>query len=128
LTLAALGALVTAISNGLLGHPDMNIAGNGSRTALLRWYQDVTGPVFPEAWVISLPMPAYRMAMLAWALWISFWLVKTLKWGWKRFSTPCIWKQDPGSGTHARKGWFRGFTGPGKRTDPDAGTGKGDPA
>lgn len=95
LTLAAMAALVFAISNGLLGHPDMNIRGNGSHSGLLRWYHDISGPVLPKAWVISIPMPAYRITMLAWALWVAFWLSDTLKWGWRRFSTPVIWKKRP---------------------------------
>ena len=42
LTIAAVGSLIFAISKGLLGHPDMNIIGNGSSSGLLRWYQDVS--------------------------------------------------------------------------------------
>ena len=95
LTLAALGSLVFAISNGSLGHPDMNIMGNGSNSSLLRWYQDVSGPILPEAWVFSIPMLAYRIAMLAWALWLSFWLVGILKWGWQQFMVPTIWYRLP---------------------------------
>ncbi len=95
LTLAALGSLVFAISNGLLGHPDMNIMGNGSNSSLLRWYQDVSGPRLPEAWVFSIPMLAYRIAMLAWALWLSFWLVGILKWGWQQFMVPTLWYRLP---------------------------------
>lgn len=95
LTLVALGSLVFAVSQGLLGHPDMNIVGNGSHTSLLRWYQDVSGPVLPRVWVVSIPMLVYRMAMLAWALWLSFWLVGILKWGWQRFSQPMIWQNIP---------------------------------
>ena len=91
LTLMALGLLVLAISNGLLGHPDMNIIGNGSHGSLLRWYQDVSGKILPGAWVLSIPMVCYRIAMLAWALWLSFWLVGILKWGWEQFSSPKIW-------------------------------------
>ncbi len=91
LTIAAMGSLVFAISKGLLGHPDMNIIGNGSNSGLLRWYQDVSDRTLPQAWVFSIPMLTYRIAMLAWALWISFWLVGILKWGWQRFSTPRIW-------------------------------------
>ncbi|MDD9302765.1 MAG: hypothetical protein HUK40_10705 [Desulfobacter sp.] len=68
LTFLSAAALVFAISNGLLGHPDMNIRGNGSSAGLLRWYHDVSLPVLPQAWVISIPMLAYRIAMLAWAL------------------------------------------------------------
>ena len=95
LTLLALGALVFAISQGLLGHPDMNIVGNGSGAGLLRWYQDVSDRTLPQAWVFSIPMVVYRLAMLAWALWISFWLVGVVKWGWKRFTEPIIWYSSP---------------------------------
>ena len=93
LSFAALAALVSAVSNGLLGHPDMNIQGNGSRTSLLRWYHDMSGPSLPRARVISIPMFFYRAAMLVWALWVSFWLVGTLKWGWQRFSNPKLWQK-----------------------------------
>lgn len=95
LTLGALASLVFAISQGLLGHPDMNILGNGSTSSLLRWYHDVAGPILPRAWVISIPMLVYRLAMLAWALWISFWLVGIIRWGWQQFSTPTIWQKMP---------------------------------
>ncbi len=91
LTLAVLAIFVLAISNGLLGHPDMNIRGNGSSSGFLRWYHDVSGSILPRAWIISIPMFIYRIAMLAWALWISFWLVGILKWGWQQFSNPKIW-------------------------------------
>ncbi len=93
LTLFAATALVFAISNGLLGHPDMNIRGNGSSSSLLRWYHDLSNPDLPRAWIISIPMAAYRLAMLAWALWISFWLLGILKWGWQRFTQPVIWQK-----------------------------------
>jgi hypothetical protein len=95
LTIAGVGSLVFAISQGLLGHPDMNIAGNGSNHALLRWYQDVSDPTLPRGWVFSIPMLTYRIAMLAWALWISFWLIGILKWGWEQFSSPKMWQHIP---------------------------------
>ena len=95
LTIAAVSSLVFAISRGLLGHPDMNIIGNGSSSGLLRWYQDVSDHTPPQAWVFSIPMLTYRIAMLAWALWISFWLVGILKWGWQQFTTPRIWNSLP---------------------------------
>ncbi|WP_300455998.1 hypothetical protein [Desulfobacula sp.] len=95
LTLSALASLVFAISKGLLGHPDMNIIGNGSNSGLLRWYQDVSAPALPRAWVFSIPLLIYRIAMLAWALWLSFWLVGVLKWGWRQFTTPTIWYKLP---------------------------------
>jgi len=95
LTVLATASLVFAISHGLLGHPDMNIVGNGSSSNLLRWYQDASDNTLPRAWVFSVPMFAYRVAMLAWALWISFGLVVILKWGWKHFTEPTIWHSSP---------------------------------
>ncbi len=95
LTILALLALVWAISRGLLGHPDMNIVGNGSSRGMLRWYQDVSDRYLPQAWLVSIPMFAYRLAMLAWALWISFTLLGLLKWGWKIFSEPMLWDSRP---------------------------------
>ena len=104
LTIAAVGSLVFAISKGLLGHPDMNIIGNGSNSGLLRWYQDVSDHTLPQAWVFSIPMMAYRIAMLAWALWISFWLVGILKWGWQQFTAPTIWYSLPPKLRRNKKG------------------------
>lgn len=92
LTIGSIASLLYAISHGLLGHPDMNITGNGSRSDLLRWYQDISDPTLPRAWVFSIPMLAYRATMLAWALWISFWLISILKWGWGQFTSPVIWQ------------------------------------
>jgi hypothetical protein len=95
LTVSALIALVWAISQGLLGHPDMNIRGNGSNGSLLRWYQDVSGQMLPQGWLFSIPMLAYRLAMLAWALWISVTLLGLLKWGWKIINEPMLWDSSP---------------------------------
>lgn len=104
LTLLALAALIGAISRGLLGHPDMNIVGNGSGSNLLRWYQDNSGATLPRAWMLSIPLYYYRLAMLAWALWISFALITIIKWGWQLFSQPVLWykperKNTPPGGT-----------------------------
>ncbi|MHB8790297.1 MAG: hypothetical protein ACYDBT_10500 [Desulfobulbaceae bacterium] len=95
LTLLALGSLIAAISMGLLGHPDMNIVGNGSNSEMLRWYQDHSSGELPAAWVLSIPMLAYRLAMLAWALWISFSLLNFLKLGWNNFTQPVVWHKIP---------------------------------
>ena len=115
LTVLALGSLVFAISQGLLGHPDMNIVGNGSRSDLLRWYQDVSDNTLPRAWVYSVPMFAYRAAMLVWALWISFTLVGILKWGWRCFTAPTIWYSLPARPKRPRKN--KKFSGDAKFND-----------
>lgn len=92
LTLAALAALFAAIRVGLLGVPDMQIAGNGSSEALLRWYQDRSAETLPRPRVDSLPLGVYRFGMLAWALWIAWALVSWLRFGWRAFSAGELWR------------------------------------
>jgi hypothetical protein len=92
LTLAALAALFAAIRAGLLGLPDMQIAGNGSAAWLLRWYQDRSAAVLPRPVVLSLPLGVYRLAMLAWALWIAWSLIDWLRFGWRAFSAGELWR------------------------------------
>jgi hypothetical protein len=92
-TLFALGILFFAIQQGLLGQPQMQIAGNGSGPALLRWYQDRSDAVLPMPWVISMPLLAYRLLMLAWALWIAAALLRWLRWGWESFCSGGIWRR-----------------------------------
>ncbi|MFO7749187.1 MAG: hypothetical protein R6V54_03755 [Desulfobacteraceae bacterium] len=48
--------LFYGIHNGLLGHPDMQIACNGSSSHTLKWYQDITDSTLPQPVVFSLPM------------------------------------------------------------------------
>jgi hypothetical protein len=94
LTLAALPALISAVEQGLLGRPEMQIMGNGSNGTLLNWYQDRGGPTLPEVWVCSVPLWIYRALMLAWALWLAFRLLDWLRWGWTGFSSPRFWRDD----------------------------------
>jgi hypothetical protein len=91
-TVLALLGLVFAIRQGLLGAPDMQVAGNGSSGSLLRWYQDRSDAVLPTAWILSVPILVYRFAMLAWALWLAMALVRWLRWGWQCFSEGGLWR------------------------------------
>ncbi len=93
LSLAALAALFVAVEQGLLGLPEMQIAGNGSTSASLDWYQDRSGPELPGVWVVSVPILVYRGLMLAWALWLAVRLLDWLRWGWAGFSTPVLWRE-----------------------------------
>ncbi|PIP83989.1 MAG: hypothetical protein CO113_15455 [Elusimicrobia bacterium CG_4_9_14_3_um_filter_62_55] len=95
LTLAALACLFHAITHGLLGVPDMQIAGNGSYRESLAWYRDRADAVLPRAWILSVPLWVYRAAMLAWALWLASSLIAWLKWGWGRWSQGGLWKDLP---------------------------------
>ena len=91
LTLAALGSLFYAVQHGLLGLPDMQVAGNGSSASSLHWYQDRLDSVPPIATVFSAPLLVYRLAMLAWALWLAFALLRWLRWGWSCYSKGGLW-------------------------------------
>ena len=99
-TIAALAVLLASIHEGLLGTPDMQIRGNGSHGAMLRWFGDRVGEdgaptTLPRAWVLSLSVWFYRGAMLAWALWIASALIGWLRWGWAGLSTGGLWRRDP---------------------------------
>ncbi len=93
LTVLALGALLGAVQQGLLGHPDMQVMGNGSTGTQLNWYQDQTDPGLPAVWVYSVPMWIYRALMLGWALWLAFRLLDWLRWGWAGFVRPQLWRE-----------------------------------
>lgn len=95
LTLMALVALVVAISTGLLGHPDMQIAGNGSNSGLLRWYQDRLQGELATAWTLSVPLWVYRLLMLLWAIWLAWALLGWLRWGWRCYSAGALWRRMP---------------------------------
>ncbi|MBM9518473.1 hypothetical protein JWG39_01420 [Desulforhopalus vacuolatus] len=91
LTVFSSGAIIYAVQHGLLGHPDMQIAGNGSNSYFLRWYQDHIAAVLPQPVVVSIPIMAYRILMLIWALWLAFNLLAWVKWGWECLTTEKMW-------------------------------------
>jgi hypothetical protein len=94
-TFAALVILGISLYQGLLGQPEMQIAGNGSTPSTLRWFSDRSGAVLPHAELVSVPLMVYRGAMLGWALWIALALLRWLRWGWVQFSTGGVWKKNP---------------------------------
>ena len=92
LTLVALAGLFWSIQRGLLGAPQMQIAGNGSHAGMLRWYVDRAEPALPRPWVLSAPLLLYRLAMLAWSLWLAVALLRWARWGWECFSEGGVWR------------------------------------
>ncbi len=86
LTLLALAMLTSAVAEGLLGLPAMQIAGHGSDAYHLRWYQDRTEAALPQPWVLSVPLWVYRALMLAWSLWLANAVLNWLRWGWACFN------------------------------------------
>ncbi|MCE9624385.1 MAG: hypothetical protein K8R69_02860 [Deltaproteobacteria bacterium] len=91
-TVAALIVIFSSIHQGLLGMPDMQIAGNGSSHTFLRWFKDRTGDSLPRVWVVSVPLFCYRLAMLAWALWLALALLRWLRWAWASLTSGGAWR------------------------------------
>ncbi|MBU2551782.1 MAG: hypothetical protein KKB20_25450 [Proteobacteria bacterium] len=92
-TLIALVGLYTAVKQGLLGIPDMQIAGNHSTVFQLNWTQDRITSTMPRPLVISLPKLVFNLAMLAWALWLTWSLFKWLRWGWGAIGQGGLWRK-----------------------------------
>ena len=95
LSVASLVVLFDAIRHGLLGAPDMQVVGNGSSANELRWFQDRTGGVLPQPWVLSVPLLVYRLAMLAWALWLATALLRWFRWGTTAVTAGGFWRRLP---------------------------------
>jgi hypothetical protein len=92
-TLLAATLLLNAVRVGLLGYPDMMIAGNGSDASALHWYQDRFADQMAPAWVVSVPVLAYRLLMLLWALWLAASMLKWIKWAWESYSAGGYWRK-----------------------------------
>ena len=86
LTAIALGILIFAVGEGLLGSPEMFITGNGSSRTVLRWYLDRAGVGLPQPGCISVSIWWYRFLMLLWALWLATALIRWLRLAWQHFS------------------------------------------
>jgi hypothetical protein len=78
LSLATVASLIAAIPYGLLANPDMRIAGSGQQANELSWFNDQAMGELPTSWVLSLSLWWYKAAMLLWALWLGFALVRWL--------------------------------------------------
>jgi hypothetical protein len=95
LTLTAVACLVAAIPQGLLGQPDMHVAGNGSYPQSLRWFADRTTDRLPQAHALSLPLWVYKVLMLAWALWLANALIGWLRDGFVAWTRDGYWRARP---------------------------------
>ncbi len=94
-TALALGTILLAVREGLLGIPEMFITGNGSRQTVLRWYQARCDTILPQPWLLSISIWWYRFFMLAWALWLGAALIRWLRGGWDNFSSGGIFRKPP---------------------------------
>jgi len=91
-TVVAVITLFVAVREGLLSAPDMQVLGNGSQATQLRWFVDRAAGAPPAPWIVSLPLLVYRIAMLAWALWLAFAVIAWARWAWLCFSTGGVWR------------------------------------
>ncbi|MDH3586053.1 MAG: hypothetical protein OEQ30_03110, partial [Gammaproteobacteria bacterium] len=75
---------------------DMHVTGNGSGGSSLVWFADRSESALPAASAWSVPIWIYKVLILAWALWLSFALLRWLPWVWKSFAKDGFW--------HSREG------------------------
>jgi hypothetical protein len=99
LSLAAVVSLVAAIPFGLLGNPDMRVAGAGQQANELSWFNDQAPGELPIPWVLSVSLWWYKAAMLLWALWLAFALVRWLPIAWKALGLGGFWRKKLRSST-----------------------------
>lgn len=91
-SLAALAVVVSAIPYGLLGQPDMGVINGGQPD--LPWFMDRTAPQLPQPFVLSVSIWFYKLAMLLWALWLSFALLRWLPWAWRQYTSEGVWRSE----------------------------------
>jgi hypothetical protein len=92
-TVPAAVVLLMSIERGLLGRPDMQIKGNGSSGHDLAWFADRVADLLPQPWLISLPLWVYRVAMLAWSLWLAWALIGWIGWAWRAYLSGALWRR-----------------------------------
>jgi len=89
---ALMGILFWGIRNGLLGSPEMGIAGPGSGDGTFTWFNDQSSGALPQPTLISVPMWVFNVLMLVWAIWIAASLVQWLKWAFGAWTSQGFWR------------------------------------
>ena len=92
ITIVALLAVAVALPQGLLGTPDMHVTGHHSYGSILGWFADRSESALPVATAFTVPIWIYKALILAWALWLSFALLRWLPWVWEKFSSDGFWR------------------------------------
>lgn len=117
-TLLFLGTLYGGIHANLLLDVDMQVRGAGSSDHRLQWYVDRTTDALPAAGMWSLPLLAWRLLMLLWALWLVAALLRWLPWAYNALSVGGLWRKLPPKALRSRK------VPPPPEVAPEAGTGE----
>lgn len=92
LTIAAVVMLLVSIQRGLPGNPDMHIVSPEPGATALHWFADQSADALPVAGAISVPMWVYRIAMLAWSLWLAMAVLRWMKWALKAWTAGGWWR------------------------------------
>ena len=95
LLLLSAAQLHVAIRTGLLGVPDMQVAGNGSSEVLLQWTADRTTGPLPSAGALLAGIHLWRGLMLFWALWLAFRLTRWSRHAFAVFTQDGFWRKGP---------------------------------
>lgn len=90
-TLVVAVQVFDVVQTGMLGFPDMQVVGNGSNARMLNWYRDRSAGELGEAWVLSLPIWSYRLAMLLWSLWLAMAVMRWARFAWSAWSRGGYW-------------------------------------
>ena len=84
-SIAAIAVLISAIPFGLLGEPDMGLVHGPQGLAVVRRSHGRAASAAVAS--ISVSIWFYKLAMLLWALWLSFALLRWLPWAWRQFAS-----------------------------------------
>ena len=94
LALIFLVSLIAGVKIGLLGVPDMMVAGGGSSNWQWIWYQDRQGAEYVSAGLVSLSMWVWKGLMLIWSFWIASRVIVWGKQAWAAASRGGMWRSD----------------------------------
>ena len=93
-SVVALLCMLAVVHEGLLGRPEMFVAGYGSTTENLQWFQDrTTDTHLPQPAVFSVSIWVYRALMLAWALWLARCVLRWIPWAWQQLAASGLWRR-----------------------------------
>jgi hypothetical protein len=93
-SLIALLCMLAVVHQGLLGRPEMFVAGYGSTTESLQWFQDRTADTHLTQPVISsVSIWFYRALMLLWALWLARNVLRWIPWAYQQLMAGGFWRK-----------------------------------
>lgn len=95
LSLLALSLIMASVPWGLLSSPDMMLAGNNVYGNQLSWFADYSASALPQTSVFSVPIWLYKGLMLLWAIWLSFAVIRWIRFAWNALNVSGFWRPRP---------------------------------